>query len=143
VDRIAVLVVLLALGLVVGVWRLRTDGRARATRPDWLAATDLGAELGPAATLVQFSTPICAPCRSAHRVLSAVAAATPGVRHVEVDAEQRLDLARRFGVVRTPTVLVLDAGGRVVRRSTGVPSAEQVRQALSATRAIVPDGPHD
>jgi len=143
VDRIAVLAVLLALGVTVGVWRLRMDGRPRPSRPDRLAAADLGAELGSAATLVQFSTPVCAPCRSAHRVLSAVAADTPGVRHVEVDAEQRLDLTRRFGVLRTPTVLVLDADGQVVRRSSGVPSPEQVRQALSATRAIVPEGHHD
>ncbi|MEY7980880.1 thioredoxin family protein, partial [Streptomyces pilosus] len=81
----------------------------------------LGVELGERATLVQFSTAFCAPCRATRRVLGEVAALVPGVTHVEIDAEARLDLVRRLGIVRTPTVLVLDAAGREVRRAAGQP----------------------
>ncbi|OSZ56146.1 thiol reductase thioredoxin [Streptomyces pharetrae CZA14] len=95
-----------------------------------LAEAELGAELGERATLVQFSSAFCAPCRATRRVLGEVAGMVPGVRHVEIDAEARLDLVRRLGVLRTPTVLVLDAGGRVVRRAAGQPRKADVIAAL-------------
>ncbi|MFI1418555.1 thioredoxin family protein [Streptomyces sp. NPDC020731] len=89
-----------------------------------------GAGLGERATLVQFSSAFCAPCRATRRVLAEVAALVPGVAHVEIDAEARLDLVRRLEIVRTPTVLVLDAAGRVVRRAAGQPRKADVIAAL-------------
>ncbi|MFE2277606.1 TlpA family protein disulfide reductase [Streptomyces sp. NPDC059454] len=90
----------------------------------------LGERLGERATLVQFSSAFCAPCRATRRVLAEVAALVPGVAHVEIDAEDRLDLVRRLEIVKTPTVLVLDAAGRVVRRATGQPRRADVIAAL-------------
>jgi len=97
-----------------------------------VTAEDIGAELGERATLVQFSTAFCQPCRATRRVLADVAAMVPGVAHVEIDAESRLDLVRRFGVLRTPTVLVLDAAGNVTRRASGQPRKVDVIAALGA-----------
>ena len=88
------------------------------------------AGLGERATLVQFSSAFCAPCRATRRVLAEVAALVPGVAHVEIDAEARLDLVRSLGIVKTPTVLVLDAAGRIVRRATGQPRKADVIAAL-------------
>ncbi|MFJ2949460.1 TlpA family protein disulfide reductase [Streptomyces sp. NPDC087226] len=90
----------------------------------------MGTELGERATLVQFSTAFCAPCRATRRVLAEVAGLVPGVTHVEIDAEAHLDLVRRLEIVRTPTVLVLDAAGRVVRRAAGRPRKADVIAAL-------------
>ncbi|WP_207400845.1 thioredoxin family protein [Actinomadura roseirufa] len=95
-----------------------------------LGADDIGAELGDRATLVQFSSAFCAPCRATRRVLGEVAAMVDGVAHVEIDAEAHLDLVRRLDVIRTPTVLVLDSAGRVVRRATGAPRKADVIAAL-------------
>ncbi|MFC7814095.1 MULTISPECIES: TlpA family protein disulfide reductase [unclassified Streptomyces] len=95
-----------------------------------LDAAGLGAELGARATLVQFSSAFCAPCRATRRVLGEVARMVPGVAHVEIDAEARLELVRALGVLKTPTVLVLDAGGRVVRRAVGQPRKADVIAAL-------------
>ncbi|MFE0646609.1 TlpA family protein disulfide reductase [Streptomyces sp. NPDC058877] len=95
-----------------------------------LGAEEIGVELGERATLVQFSTAFCQPCRATRRTLAEVAAMVPGVGHVEIDAEERLDLVRRLGIVRTPTVLVLDAAGRVVRRASGQPRRADVIAAL-------------
>ena len=50
--------------------------------------------------------------------------------HVEVDAESNLELVRRLDVRRTPTVLVLDAAGRIVRRASGQPRKADVIAAL-------------
>jgi thiol-disulfide isomerase/thioredoxin len=97
-----------------------------------LTADDLGGPLGERATLVQFSTAFCAPCRATRRVLAEVAGMVGGVRHVEVDAESHLAQVRRLGVRATPTVLVLDAAGSVVRRAEGLPRRADVIAALGA-----------
>ncbi|MGX2998616.1 TlpA family protein disulfide reductase [Streptomyces sp. JNUCC 64] len=97
-----------------------------------LGPAELGAPLGERATLVQFSTAFCQPCRATRRVLDRVAGMVPGVRHVEIDAEERLELVRGLGVERTPTVLVLDARGTVVRRASGQPRTADVIAALAA-----------
>lgn len=95
-----------------------------------LSEAELGGALGERATLVQFSTAFCQPCRATRRVLAEVAGMVDGVAHVEVDAEERLELVRRLEILRTPTVLVLDAGGRVVRRAAGMPRKADVIAAL-------------
>ncbi|MGE7436844.1 TlpA family protein disulfide reductase [Kitasatospora sp. NPDC001175] len=97
-----------------------------------LSADELGQELGERATLVQFSTAFCQPCRATRRVLAEVAGMVAGVAHVEIDAEERLELVRRLEIRRTPTVLVLDADGRVVRRASGQPRRADVIVALGA-----------
>ena len=87
---------------------------------------------GDRATLLQFSSAFCAPCRATRRVLADIAEVVPGVSHVEVDAEQHLETVRRLDVHRTPTTIVLDAGGREVSRAVGAPRKEQVLAALAA-----------
>lgn len=121
--------VLLALG--VGLHRRSTAGRLRPARTDEAVAAPLG-ELGAAATFVQFSAPTCAPCRSARAVLAGLAAERPEVRHVEIDVAERLDLARRFEVTRTPTVVVLDASGRERHRLVGPIGRAHAERALTA-----------
>jgi thiol-disulfide isomerase/thioredoxin len=122
----------LALGTVIGVVRLRRDGRVHEAGGDRLSADDLGSGLGERATLVQFSTAFCQPCRATRRVLADVSALVPGVSHVEIDAESRLDLVRRLGITRTPTVLVLDAAGGIVKKAAGQPRKADVLAALAA-----------
>ncbi len=95
-----------------------------------LGATDIGQGLGERATLVQFSSAFCQPCRATRRVLADVASMIPGVAHVEIDAEDHLELVRELRVLKTPTVLVLDAHGRVVRRAAGQPRKADVIAAL-------------
>jgi thiol-disulfide isomerase/thioredoxin len=136
------LAVVLALGF--GLWRAATDGRfagthrvrggsaehAEAGSESVLAGTPYAAQLGDRATLLQFSSAFCAPCRATRRVLEDVAAIVPGVQHVEVDAEHHLDLVRRLGIMRTPTTLLLDPRGREVSRATGAPTKQAVIASL-------------
>jgi thiol-disulfide isomerase/thioredoxin len=128
------LVAVLAAAVLFGLYRRQADGRLRSRAPGpaapRLTSSDLGAALGPRATLVQFSTAFCQPCRAARRVLDEVAGMVEGVAHVEVDAESRLDLVRRLDIMRTPTVLVLDRDGGIVRRAGGVPRKADVIGAL-------------
>jgi len=95
-----------------------------------LAGPAYDEERGERATLLQFSSAFCAPCRATRRILADVSSSVPGVTHVEVDAEEHLDLVRRLGVLRTPTTLVLDATGREITRASGAPRPAQVLAAL-------------
>ncbi|WP_254076553.1 thioredoxin family protein [Streptomyces pacificus] len=97
-----------------------------------LGAAELGAGLGERATLVQFSSAFCQPCRATRRTLAEVAGMVDGVAHVEIDAEGSLGLVRELDVLRTPTVLVLDSCGRIVRRASGLPRRADVIAALGA-----------
>ncbi len=133
-----VVAVVLAAASAFGFVRSGRDGRVRrraaAAPAEVLSADDVG-DLGHTATLVQFSTEWCQPCRAARRLLGEVAANDDGVRHVEIDADSRLDLVHRFAVTRTPTVLVLDHAGAVVSRVVGVPRAADL---LAEVAALVP-----
>lgn len=95
-----------------------------------VTTAEIGQPLGERATLLQFSSAFCAPCRATRRVLAEVADMTEGIAHVEIDAESHLDLVRELGILRTPTVLVLAADGRIVRRASGQPRKVDVIGAL-------------
>lgn len=106
------------------------DPSAAGERIDPVLLEALGVRPAPA-TLLQFSTAFCAPCRSVRRISSEVADLLPGVQHVEVDAESHLAAVRALGIWRTPTLLVLDAEGRVTKRATGVPGKPQLIAVLA------------
>ncbi|MGL4257897.1 MAG: TlpA family protein disulfide reductase [Microbacterium sp.] len=85
----------------------------------------LGADgLGEVATLLQFSTEMCARCPGVHRTLASIADAHEGVRHLDVDLTHRPDIARHFHVLQTPTTLVLDRDGVIQTRFGGTPSRD-------------------
>lgn len=137
----ALLVATLLAATAVGLLWRRANGRFRRVPersatdtegPEMLTSEDLGIALGERATVVQFSTAFCQPCRATRRVLEEVAAMVDGVAHAEVDAEARLDLVRRLDIMRTPTVLVLDAVGRVRTRASGQPRRADVIAAIGS-----------
>ncbi len=106
------------------------DSAAGAAGQPALTAGDLRHELGARATLVQFSSAFCAPCRATRQILGEVAGMLDGVSHVEIDAESRLDLVRRLGIFATPTVLVVGPGGVITRQASGQPRKADVIAAL-------------
>lgn len=124
----AVLVLASAIGVV---WKRRNGAvKVVSTASDRVTAEDLGQPLGASATLVQFSSAFCQPCRATRRTLEEVAQMVPGVTHVELDAESNLELVRTLNVLRTPTVFVLDAEGRIRTRASGQPRKVDVIAAL-------------
>lgn len=141
---IAIAAVVLAVGF--GLYRAATDGRFRGTHAvagaiepaesrdpvawDSVVAAVPTAELGERATLLQFSSAFCAPCRATRRILGEVANVVPGVVHLEVDAELHLSLVRELGITRTPTTVILDATGAEATRAAGAPRREAVLATL-------------
>lgn len=154
---LVLILIVLGAATAFGLWRQRTDGRMKSVSVsadvpipvaddapevdvtnaslaehggEHLTSEFLGADLGAEATLVQFSTAFCQPCRATRRILDEVASMVPGTVHIEIDAEAHLDLVRTLDVRRTPTVLVLDARGRIVKRAVGLPRKADVIAAL-------------
>ncbi len=77
---------------------VETDGDAMAGRFDSTPADVVSAELGSRATLVQFSTEMCARCPQVRRLLHDYASGHDGLAHVEVDLTHRPDLSARYRV---------------------------------------------
>ena len=142
-----ILLFALAAATAFGLWRRATDGRMKSTgdgRPVPLPddapsvticvcaalTTTIGTSLGEVATLVQFSSAFCQPCRATRRILDEVAQMVPGVTHVEIDAESNLELVRQLDIRRTPTVLVLDKRGAIRKRASGAPRKVDVIAAI-------------
>jgi thiol-disulfide isomerase/thioredoxin len=125
----------LVAGVVLSVLKTWIDGRFRGKAEvdvERVSAAEVGGELGERATLLQFSSAFCAPCRATRRTLAEVEQMVDGVRHVELDAESHLELVRRLDILRTPTTLVLDSTGAIVKRASGAPRKPDVIAALAA-----------
>jgi thiol-disulfide isomerase/thioredoxin len=141
VDNLLALIAILALATGYGFYFRARSGRLKATAKKGSAtattvitAVEMGAEFGSVATLLQFSSAFCAPCRTTKVLLGEVAKEHPGVTHVVLDAESHLELVRRLKIISTPTTLILDPGGVEVGRAVGAPRREQVAAALHALR---------
>jgi len=132
ISPLIIVVAILALASAIGlVWKRRNGAvRMITDSADRISAEEVGQPLGASATLVQFSSAFCQPCRATRRILEEVSEMVPGVAHIEIDAEQNLELVRRLNVLRTPTVFVLDARGMVRTRSSGQPRKVDVIAAL-------------
>jgi thioredoxin-like negative regulator of GroEL len=150
VGGLIVLVVVLAAASAAGFAMRRRQGRFQSTAvvrtesadvsgsassDNLLSAADLGAPLGAQATLVQFSTEVCAYCGPTRELLTEVARERDGVAFVEIDAAARMDLTRRLHVLSTPTVLVLDAFGAITSRASGPPRKAELLTAVGAVLA--------
>jgi thiol-disulfide isomerase/thioredoxin len=131
IERLMLVAALVAVACALGLCRRFTDGRARAVaKVVEVEPAEVGAPFGTQATLLQFSSPACGPCRIVRRLLSEVAGGDERVEHVELDATQHLALVERLKIMRTPTTLVLDGQGRVRLRFSGVPTRAEVLSAV-------------
>jgi len=155
VQTVGVIGLAVVLGLVaaVAVLRGRYDGRLCSTAdsvPVWSGGIrqnrqengvvagvapslgDVGVLLpADSVTVVQFTGEFCAVCPQARTLVERVLRDHPEIAHVEVDVADHLDAVRALDIRRTPTVLIVDALGRVLHRVSGMPRESELRSALS------------
>ncbi len=138
-TAVIVLAALLAVTVGIGVWLRWSQNRPRpviadeVVDPGRLGASELGAE----ATLLQFSSEMCARCPGVHRTLKDIAATQDGVVHLDIDLTHRPDIAKHFHVLQTPTTFILDRDGIVHTRFGGTPSRDVVELELNRVRGSV------
>jgi thiol-disulfide isomerase/thioredoxin len=131
------LLIVLALASAYGFWYRASRGAIRSNKAipgHHLTAATLGEELGSRATMVQFSSAFCAPCRATHSLLSQMVVPMSDVKHIHIDAESHLELVRQLDIRSTPTTIFLNSKGIEVGRAAGTPKREQVIAALNAIK---------
>jgi thiol-disulfide isomerase/thioredoxin len=129
------LLIVLAIASAYGFWWKKRQGAIRTKKAvpgNRLSAEILGEALGSRATMVQFSSAFCAPCRATHALLSQMVIPMDDVKHIHIDAESHLELVRQLDIRSTPTTLFLNSEGIEVGRAAGTPKREQVIAALNA-----------
>ena len=117
------------------MWWKRGEGAIRSNKAipgHRLSEQVLGEALGSRATMVQFSSAFCAPCRATHALLSQMVETIPDVKHIHIDAESHLELVRQLDIRSTPTTIFINKDGIEVGRAAGTPKREQVLKALEA-----------
>lgn len=124
---------ILILATAYGAVDRKRSGRVRSKVDSrhLVSATDISSELGESATVLQFSSAFCTPCRATRSTLSTVVKHYPKIKHVEIDAESHLELVRRLDIRQTPTTLFLNSEGREIARAVGAPKRDQVIDALA------------
>jgi len=129
---IAIAIGVIGLGSIVGRLLSLRQGMLRAAKDATNIETgDLNLGLsttGP--TILHFSADWCAPCAAVRRVVDKVCADLPAVAHVEVDLDDNPEAAKRLSVLSLPTTIIFDAAGHPRYRTTGVPTAADLRAAI-------------
>jgi thiol-disulfide isomerase/thioredoxin len=128
--------ILLRFGLAVGIiavgiavyWLFNQILLARAKH-------NLGSLLNPLPNkpvIVYFTTPDCAPCKTIQRPaldkLSTLFG--DGLKVVEIDATERPDLAKTWGVMSVPTTFLLDSRGEARYVNNGVARVEKLMEQI-------------
>ena len=129
------LVIVLVSATGYGLWYKRTRGEFRKKKTvngPTLTAAIVGTELGARATMVQFSSAFCTPCRATKALLEDMVKTMTDVRYAHIDAESHLELVRELNILSTPTTLFLNHAGVEVGRAMGTPKRAQVHTALAA-----------
>jgi thiol-disulfide isomerase/thioredoxin len=119
---------LVAVATIIGLVIRSQNGRIRHTNRVLSLPPEV--TLGSRATLLQFSTEVCSPCRAVHSVLDKLASESDDVEHVDLDLTYRPDLASHFGILSTPTTFILDEHGTIRARIGGTAKREEVRAEL-------------
>ena len=75
--------------------------------------------------LLDFWAPWCGPCRMVAPMVEEIAAERPDIKVGKVNVDEEQDLARRFGVISIPTLVVVK-NGEVVNQSVGARPKNQI-----------------
>jgi thiol-disulfide isomerase/thioredoxin len=94
---------------------------------------DLVSPLPNKPMIVYFTTPDCVPCKTIQRPALEKLTSTLGddnLQVIEIDATQRPDLAKTWGVMSVPTTFLLNAHGKARFVNNGVVRAEKLMEQL-------------
>ena len=83
--------------------------------------------------IVYFTTPDCAPCKTVQRPALDQVRTLLGekLQVIEIDASERPDLAKSWGVMSVPTTFLLDVRGEARYVNNGVARAEKLMEQIT------------
>jgi thioredoxin-related protein len=89
-----------------------------------------GHDLGKKATILQFKTEYCSICPGVKRQINELIKNDKGISFYEIDAVERIELAKKLHVKSSPTVLFFNEDGLEEGRIIGAPKKDQLRNTL-------------
>ncbi len=126
--RLILLAAVVALATGAAVWLRRYVGNAEI--PTRFDRRDVDVrEAGP--LLVEFTSPYCHECQRARPLLEAASAEHDASLAV-IDARERPDLASKYSIRTTPTILVVDPSGKVTSGWLAKPPKHDLNTALQS-----------
>jgi thioredoxin-related protein len=95
-----------------------------------------GHDLGKKATILQFKTEYCSICPRVKRQINELIKNDKGISFYEIDAVERIELAKKLHVKSSPTVLFFNEDGLEEGRIIGAPKKDQLRNTLEKITTI-------
>ena len=96
----------------------------------------IGQELGKKATILQFKTEYCSICPGVKRQIHELIKNDDGIAFYEIDAVERIDLAKKLHVKSSPTILFFNEAGFEEGRIIGAPKKDHLRNTLEKITTI-------
>lgn len=124
---------LLVIATLLGFWmRKRTTKIRHHDNPETLSASDFDLErFGPSGAVVQLSTQFCSRCPGVRRELTALTNRHASLQLRHLDVTSKPDLATKYRLRQTPTVLIINADGVLQSRLSGALTREQLSAAVN------------
>ena len=80
--------------------------------------------------LVDFYATWCGPCRMLRPILDEIASERTGVKIMSIDVDEASDLARKYGIISIPCVIVFQ-DGKEISRSVGLKSKSDIESMIN------------
>ena len=92
-----------------------------------LTADNFDEEVKEGKTLIDFWAPWCGPCRLQSPILEQLEASGAAVKICKVNVDEQPDLAKRFGILSIPT-LILMQNGVLKDKQVGLTSLDELNE---------------
>ena len=139
--QLLAVVALVALATIAGlIWKAKTGTAKKIASGEVIDLEEIAAvkdgkpvlKFGERVTFLQFSSEVCSQCVQTARLFHELEAQHDDVLHLEVNITNRLDLAKKFNILQTPTTLVLDKNGVVTSRIGGAAKPQTIQDELGS-----------
>lgn len=75
-------------------------------------------EIKDGLVLVDFYAVWCGPCKMMHPIIEEISEENPNLKIIKVDVDQHEDLAREYGIMSIPT-MILFKNGEIIEKNIG------------------------